>query len=55
MRRAAAAAAQLEDVPEDEDQREVEAFARLRIMRDLLQAAKRRVSAVLPAHVASEH
>ena len=41
MRRAAAAAAQLEDAVEEDDQREVEAFTQLRILRDLLQAAKR--------------
>ena len=41
QRRAAAAASQLEDAPEDEDQRELEAFAQLRIVRELLQAAKR--------------
>jgi len=41
QRRAAAAASQLEDAPEDEDQRELEAFSQLRIVRELLQAAKR--------------
>ena len=41
LRRAAAAAQQLEDAVEDDDQREVEALTQLRIMRDLLQAAKR--------------
>ena len=41
QQRASAAASQLEDAVEDEDQRELEAFAQLRTVRELLQAAKR--------------